>query len=144
MTGIIITGHGTFPDGFLSACRLIAGDLDHFFSVCFDKEPEQLEAGLKQAVSACDDCDRIIIFCDIPGGTPFKTAAMLAAEDERIEVIAGVNLPLLLEIALGRESSSDCSSLLDDALNTAKDQILRLDCKALLQSEEEEEPEDGI
>ena len=46
MTGIIITGHGTFPLGFLSACELIAGDLNRICGVCFDREPEQLEHAL--------------------------------------------------------------------------------------------------
>ena len=143
MTGIIITGHGMFPVGFLSACELIAGDLNQICGVCFDREPEQLEHALKKAVEDFAECGKIIIFCDIPGGTPFKTAAELAVENDRIEVIAGVSLPLLLEVVLVRDYVSDFDPMLSEAIHTAKEQILRLDCKVLTESAQEE-PEEGI
>ena len=144
MIGIIVSGHGRFANGLNSAIQLIAGNQKDFVEVNFEHEVDQLNEDLKNAIESLKDCEGIIVFTDLAGGSPFKTASMLATQYKNIEVIAGTNLPMLAEVVMSRAFISDLSSLVNTALNTGKEQVTRLDLESLLSDNEEEEPEEGI
>ena len=142
MTGIIVTGHGRFAEGVASAVSLIAGEQEEFIPVCFEHEVNELEEDLKDALKRLEMCEGILIFCDLAGGTPFKTAVMLTREYENIEVIAGANLPMLAETVLLRNFTLSLRQLCADALKTGKEQIVRFD--ASLYEPQNEEEKEGI
>ena len=102
MFGVIITGHGTFAEGMESAVRLLAGENQAIRAVNF--MPDQSEEDYREMLSACLESmkgfERILILCDILGGTPFKTAYLLRRDREQTEIFYGVNLPLVLEICM--------------------------------------------
>ncbi|MBR3345404.1 MAG: PTS sugar transporter subunit IIA [Solobacterium sp.] len=141
MTGIILTGHGRFAEGMYSAVKLIAGEQECFICVNFEHEPEQLENDMKAAIERLSDCERVIVFCDLAGGSPFKTAGMLSAERADMDVIAGVNLPMLCETVLMRQYVSEADSLASNAVKTGKEQVILLGDIVL---DEEEDPKEGI
>ena len=95
MTGIIVTGHGTFPEGILSAVSLVAGKPDNTQAVNFEmgQSSEDLKDSMAKAMESLEG-DEVLILADLVGGTPFNTAAALrkARADKRIKVIAGVNM----------------------------------------------------
>ena len=78
MTGIIVTGHGTFPEGILSAVSLVAGKPDNTEAVNFEmgQSSEDLKESMAKAMESLEG-DEILILADLVGGTPFNTAAAL-------------------------------------------------------------------
>ena len=76
MTGIIITGHGHFPTGLLSAVSLVAGKPEKVEAVDFTEgmSSEELKGQLREAAGRLDEKE-ILILADLTGGTPFNMAA---------------------------------------------------------------------
>lgn len=105
MTGIIITGHGHFPTGMLSAIELVAGKPEEMKAVDFTgtKSTEQLKVELKSAIDGLQG-DDVLILADLLGGSPFNMAAVLKQEvtDKNIRVIAGVNMAAAVEATFSR------------------------------------------
>lgn len=144
MTGIIVTGHGKFPEGILSAISLVAGKPDNTAAVNFEmgQSSEDLKESMTRAMESLEG-DEVLILADLVGGTPFNTAAALKAEraDKKIKVIAGVNMAALVEAVFSRAMYG-----LDElaaALLTAGKEGLR-DLDALDSAEEAPEFEDGL
>jgi mannose/fructose/sorbose-specific phosphotransferase system IIA component len=106
---ILMAGHGDFGGGLLSAARLIVGSTDHVLvaPLAGGVTPETYSEKLDALIEAASG--EVLILCDLYGGTPYNVALSLAHHQPRIKVLAGVNLPLLLEALLANEP-------LDDAL----------------------------
>ncbi|MGM9540577.1 PTS sugar transporter subunit IIA [Anaerovibrio sp.] len=111
MTGVIITGHGRFAEGILSAVQLIAGQQEKLAAVNFTEgmTGEGLQAELRQAAEAFGG-DELVFCADIAGGTPFNQAVLLANELEggsgrRCLVFSGTNLPFVLQALFDREDA---------------------------------------
>jgi len=104
MIGIIVAAHGEFSVGIRSAVTLIAGEQKQFETVPL-REGDSIEMckeSLQARVREVDDGEGVIIFTDLFGATPANVAAYSAKED--VIVIAGVNLPMILEILAVRSS----------------------------------------
>lgn len=124
MIGLIVTGHGNFGSGITSSIELIAGPQEDYIAVDFDGEgTEKLENDLKSAIDRLSHCEGIIIFSDLAGGSPFKTAVLLTIDNPKIKVISGTNLPMLCEIALSRMANNDIEELVSHALEVGKDGV---------------------
>lgn len=125
MVGIIVTGHGRFASGMTSSIELIAGPQENYVAVDFEHEVDELTVDLVEAIESLQECEGIIIFTDLPGGSPFKTAVELSATRDDIEVLYGTNLPMLVETSMARTFGMDLESLASMAENTGKEQISR-------------------
>ena len=140
MIGLIVTGHGHFATGLTSSIDLIAGPQDNYVAVDFDGEgTEKLENDLKAAIEKLSGCEGIIVFSDLAGCSPFKTAAIVTAGNPNVKVIAGTNLPMLCEIAMARTMIEDLDMLVSSALNVGKDGVQLFEMPEIA----DEEPEDG-
>lgn len=120
MIGCILTGHGTFANGFADALSMIAGDQDYFIPVPFIEAgaasyPETLASTISDLL---DQTDGVLIFCDLLGGTPFNQAMMLSQNYNNVEVVTGTNLPMLLETLSLRLASTTLTDLLQTALES--------------------------
>ncbi|MCF1630351.1 PTS fructose transporter subunit IIA [Tetragenococcus koreensis] len=62
---------------------------------------------LKEEVSRMDSKEGVIIFTDIPGGTPFNQSILLSQEDAQIKVVTGTNLPAIMDGLFNRELEAD-------------------------------------
>ena len=102
MVGIILTGHGRFADGLTSSVDLIAGPQKDYVAVNFEHEVDELTTDLNAAFDQLQDCDGVIVFTDLQGGSPFKTAVELSVSRENVEIIAGTNLPMLAEVIMAK------------------------------------------
>ena len=142
MIGLIVTGHGNFATGLTSSLKLIAGEPKDYVAVDFLEEysVDDLERELTKALDELKDCDGILVLSDLGGGSPFKTAVMCGYPRGNVEVIAGTNLPMLIEVNMGRQFVEELDTLTNMALNTGKDQVVRYEFKPVVQ----EEPTDGI
>lgn len=106
MVGIVIAGHGQFATGLLSSLRLIAGDFANVAAVDFEMQNsiEELSEKLGQAVQNFTNCDKVIFFTDLAGGSPFRCSVLEGRKTAECKVIAGTNLPMVLEVLFARDS----------------------------------------
>ncbi len=137
MTHIILTGHGHFAAGIASALEMVAGDLDAFTVVEFTQEdaqtyPDKLSSVIDAGLSSEGS---VLVFCDLKGGTPFNCSMLSAAQNEHVEVVGGVNLPVLIETVMmrGADATRTAADLAEIAMTAAKSAITR-DNKASLES----------
>lgn len=140
MAGIVITGHGNFATGILSAVELIAGKQEGVKAVDFSDgmSVDQLDIELKRAAAAVDGENGIVFFSDLVGGSPFKSSVLLAQTLEA-EVIAGTNLPMILSVIFTAASQS-AAGLKEQAIAEGKNGVLAF----AMQARVEIEDEDGI
>lgn len=120
----IITGHGHFSTGLQSSVKLITGLGDKLAAIDFEENmsSEDLKAKLVDQLNSNGENEQTIIFTDIAGGTPFNQSVLLKNDNDNIEVIAGTNLPILVEAVLSQERESEPLSrqLVDSGKNNIK------------------------
>jgi PTS system N-acetylgalactosamine-specific IIA component len=146
MIGCVVTGHGEFAIGMTKALTMIAGDQENYAVVPFYEEDslETFEDNMGKSIASLrENTDGVIIFTDLMGGTPFRTAMVKASEYDKVEVITGTNLPMLIEIGLGRTYSEDVEALAMQAVQVGIQGVQHP--KLLVDSEEKENDEmEGI
>lgn len=123
MTGIIVTGHGSYATGITSGLRLLAGNPEHYVPVDFTPEDslESLKEKLEQAAESLKDCEAILVLTDLAGGSPFNVAIRMKMEGERnLEVIGGANLGAVLHAYMTRIMEADAAELAKGALEAGR------------------------
>jgi mannose PTS system EIIA component len=100
MIGLVLVTHGRLAHEFKSALEHIVGpqELIEAIAIGPDDRPELRRADIKRAVSAMQSGDGVVILTDMFGGTP-SNLAMSLLEAGRVEVLAGLNLPMLVKLA---------------------------------------------
>ena len=146
MVGLLITGHGRFASGLGSALKLVTGNTEHIAYVEFEEEhsTETLTENLNKAFEELKDCDGVLVLADLAGGSPFKCAVecKFARGGQKIEVVAGANLPMLVEGSMMMGAFDSPLELANSLIQTGKEYIFRFELET--RKEEEEEEEDGI
>lgn len=100
MIGVVVVTHGGLAKEFVDATEHVVGPQEHFAAVCIDAD-DDMEERRKEIIDIVRDCengDGVIIFTDMFGGTPSNLAISVMSK-AKVEVIAGVNLPMLIKIA---------------------------------------------
>ena len=101
MIGVIVVAHLRLAEELLSVARIITGSqLDNFrtVSINIDDNPDQAREKLLAAVRAVNTADGTVILVDMFGGTPSNLSLSLLSKG-KIEIITGVNLPMIIEAA---------------------------------------------
>ena len=118
MIGLVIVTHGRLAEEFLSAMEHVVGRQRAVETVCIgaDDDMERRRQDILEAVDRVDAGDGVILLTDMFGGTP-SNLAISVMEQTRAEVIAGLNLPMLIKLASvrGRESLESCVAQAQDA-----------------------------
>lgn len=125
MTKIILVSHAAFCQGLLESYKMIAGENDCLSALSLDMNgiADFKERITKEVAKKVSD-DPVLILCDIKGGTPFNEAYNLYLQNpEKIRVISGMNLPMVIETGMQVSNVSDLDQLYDIALNTGKESI---------------------
>ena len=117
MIGIVLVTHGNLAREFLAALEHVVGPQQCISAVGIGAEDdmEKRRNEILERARACDTGDGVIVLTDMFGGTPSNLAISIM-EKSRIEVIAGINLPMLIKLASVR-----CDKRLADAVICAKD-----------------------
>ena len=107
MIGMVLVTHGNLADEFVAACVHVVGPQDNVQTVCIgpDDDMEQRRSDILKAVSDVNDGDGVIVLTDLFGGTPSNLAISIM-DEANIEVIAGINLPMLIKLASVRQKCS--------------------------------------
>ena len=106
MIGLVIITHGRLAEEFVSALEHVVGPQKLVETVCIgaDDNMETRRQDIIAAVGAAETGAGVIVATDMFGGTPSNLAISIL-EEANIEVIAGVNLPLLVKLASVRKSA---------------------------------------
>lgn len=126
MINFIITGHGDFSLGVLSATEMIAGEQEGIMAVPFyaDDSLESYQNKLKDGINLLrENNNEIIIFTDLKGGTPFNQSMMVSVNMDDVFVVSGTNLAMLIEGIGLRFGDISVSELLSLLIESAKQGI---------------------
>lgn len=100
MVGFIVIGHGKFPSGMTDSLKMFFDSLDNYAFVDFkeNQKTDEFSDELKSKIDGLKkECNEVIIFADLFGGTPFNQAMMLIQNDELIDIVTPACLPMLME-----------------------------------------------
>ncbi|MBT5265315.1 MAG: PTS sugar transporter subunit IIA [Rhodospirillaceae bacterium] len=105
--GLVLVTHGRLADELRSALEHVVGALDRVSTICIDADDdmEQRRDEILKSVKEMDAGQGVIVLTDMFGGTPSNLAISIM-DQANIEVIAGVNLPMLVKLASARASMS--------------------------------------
>jgi len=104
MIGMVLVTHGRLAAEFIAALEHVVGAQSNVAAVCIgaDDDMEQRRQDILAAVAEVDNGDGVVVLTDMFGGTPSNLAISIMKE-AKVEVIAGVNLPMLIKLAGLRE-----------------------------------------
>jgi PTS system mannose-specific IIA component len=105
--GVVVVTHGQLATELVNAAEMIVGDLPQFTAVSIGWHDEAGDAReeIAQAIDRVRGEEGVLLLTDMFGGTP-SNLGMTFLERDRLEVITGVNLPMLIKLA-GLQKSSD-------------------------------------
>ena len=118
MIGLVIVTHGRLAQEFVYAMEHVVGPQAGVAAVCIGPEDdmEQRRRDILKSVAEVDDGQGVILLTDMFGGTP-SNLAISVMEHTKAEVIAGLNLPMLIKLASlrGREDLTTCVAFAQEA-----------------------------
>ncbi|MGN0482873.1 MAG: mannose/fructose/sorbose PTS transporter subunit IIB [Lachnospiraceae bacterium] len=99
MVGIVIASHGGFAKGILQSSQMIFGEQPDVAAVTLqpDQGPDDIRKQMEDAIAGFESPDEVLFLADLWGGTPFNQANNLVSTHEKWAIVAGMNLPMLLQ-----------------------------------------------
>ena len=125
MIGIIVVAHGPLAKALLATAEFIIGsrlDAARALEVTPGGSPDELNSALTTALSEVDDGDGVLVLVDMFGGSP-SDMSISFLEPGRVEVLTGANLPMMLEVALRRNKTTNLKELAEEAVRKAHSSI---------------------
>jgi len=117
MIGMVLVTHGHLATEFRSALEHVVGPQRQLETVTIgpDDDMERRRADIVKAVASVDTGEGVVVLTDMFGGTP-SNLAISVMDGANVDVVAGINLPMLIKLASVREEAS-----LDQAVTQAQD-----------------------
>jgi PTS system mannose-specific IIA component len=118
MIGGVIVTHGQLANELVSAAEMIVGEIDHItaVSIGWHDDVEIAREQVARAIARLDTGDGVIVLTDMFGGTSTNIAASFLHQD-RVEIVTGVNLPMVIKLASQTKEES-----LDELARLVRDQ----------------------
>ncbi len=103
--GMVLVTHGELAREFIAALEHVVGEQDYIAAVCIgpDDDMEQRRLEILENVARVDAGAGVVLLTDMFGGTPSNLAISIM-DKARVEVIAGINLPMLIKLASVRKT----------------------------------------
>ena len=126
MIGIVVVTHGQLARELVSAAEMIIGEIPNVtaVSIGWHESPDDALREIEEAVKRADAGKGTVVLTDMFGGTP-SNLSLTFLEKDRVEVVTGVNLPMLIRLASLREEEEedDLMELASEAAREGKDSI---------------------
>jgi PTS system mannose-specific IIA component len=105
MIGIVLVTHGRLATEFVAALEHVVGGQTQIAAICIgpDDDMEQRRQEILASIRAVDTGDGTVLLTDMFGGTP-SNLAISVMDRAKVEVVAGVNLPMLIKLASLRQT----------------------------------------
>jgi PTS system mannose-specific IIA component len=106
MIGAVIVTHGQLANELVSAAEMIVGEISHItaVSIGWHDDVDVARAEIERAVQRTDSGSGVLLLTDMFGGTPTNIAASFLGQ-AKVEVVTGVNLPMVIKLATQNEES---------------------------------------
>lgn len=116
MIGLVLVTHGRLAEEFKAALEHVVGPQEQVETISIgpDDDMEQRRQDILSAVEAANSGDGVVLLTDMFGGTP-SNLAISVMDSKSVEVVAGVNLPMLIKLASVRTDRA-----LADAVDEAR------------------------
>ncbi|MCD6154054.1 MAG: PTS sugar transporter subunit IIA [Syntrophobacterales bacterium] len=123
MIGVLIITHGNLGNELIKVTKLIRGDMEGALAISVDetKGVENLKNDIIAAIKKLDSGEGVLILTDLFGGTP-SNISLSFLEKEKVEVVTGVNLPMMLKVS-ERKDERGLSEFADFIRNYGKNNI---------------------
>jgi PTS system mannose-specific IIA component len=107
MVGILIISHGRLAEALISSVQFLVGNLKRVkgISIWPKDRKEEVRDRIQKGITEVDDGDGVVILTDVLGGTPTNLSLSFLKEEE-VEVVTGVNMPMLLTLSSYRKGRS--------------------------------------
>ncbi len=107
MIGMVLVTHGRLAAEFIAALEHVVGPQTNIAAVCIGPEDdmERRRQDILRAIGEVDAGKGVVLLTDMFGGTP-SNLAISVMDKAKVEVIAGINLPMLIKLASLRETES--------------------------------------
>ena len=107
MIGVVLVTHGRLAQEFIGALEHVVGPQENMAAVCIgpDDDMERRRREIVESVAKVDGGRGVVVLTDMFGGTP-SNLAISVLDQGRVEVVAGVNLPMLIKLASLRKEES--------------------------------------
>ena len=126
MIGIVVVTHGQLARELVSAAEMIIGEIPNVtaVSIGWHENPDDAQREIEGAIKRADSGKGTVVLTDMFGGTP-SNLSLTFLEKGRVEVVTGVNLPMLIRLASLREEEEgdDLLELASEAAREGKDSI---------------------
>jgi fructoselysine and glucoselysine-specific PTS system IIA component len=135
MRKFLIATHGSFAAGIKSSLEMIIGSTENLYTIqAYTEGNKSIAEELDQVMKEISDDDDLIIFTDLAGGS-ITNQVLQTALKKNVYIIAGVNLPLLLDIVLS-DPETGVTEVIETGISNARDQIVFVNKMLGLQREE--------
>ena len=123
MIGLVLVTHGQLASEFRAALEHVVGPQENMETISIgpDDDMEQRRSDILEAVARADSGAGVILLTDMFGGTP-SNLAISVMDSANVEVVAGVNLPMLIKLASSRAGKS-LTEAVDDAQEAGRKYI---------------------
>lgn len=126
MIGIVVVTHGQLARELVAAAEMIIGEIPNVtaVSIGWHESPDDAQREIEEAIARTESGKGAVVLTDMFGGTP-SNLSMMFLEKGRVEVVTGVNLPMLIRLASLREEEEgdDLLALAAEAAREGKDSI---------------------
>ena len=108
MIAIILGTHGKFSEAILKSAEMIFGEQENIATITFlpGEDADNLMSKYEDAIKSLECEAGVLFMVDLFGGSPFNAASRIAAKGENMDIITGMNIPMLLEVFAAREYST--------------------------------------
>lgn len=117
MKGIILASHGKLAEGLLDTLKIFAGEPENIEAICLMPGDDMAEflTKMKNSIENVDTGEGVVVFCDLLFGTPCNCSGAIFKQEgaiDNIQVITGMNLPMVLEYIGSRSNGMSASDII--------------------------------
>lgn len=142
MIGILVVTHGRLASELVTAAEMIVGEIPNVtaVSIGWHDDPDEAQEEIRNAIERVEGGQGTVVLTDMFGGTP-SNLSLAFLEKDRVEVITGVNLPMLIKLVSLREGEQVDLGAVAQAISAQGKESIYL-ASDLLAAKKEKKPEE--
>jgi PTS system mannose-specific IIA component len=122
MIGVVVATHGNLAQEMIRTAEAVVGKLPQVAAVSVVASKADVRRGIEDAIRSVDSGDGVVLLTDLLGGSPTNLCLSFLTE-RKVEVVTGVNLPMLLKLGGLRESGKPIGQLAHDLAEAGQKSI---------------------
>jgi PTS system mannose-specific IIA component len=122
MIGVVIAAHGKLSEELLRTAEAVVGRLDQVRTVNVVATDPEVRHKVEEAIRAVDGGEGVVLLTDLLGGSPTQLCLSFLNE-RKVEVVTGVNLPMVLKLVSLRSSGKPIGQLARDLAEAGRNSI---------------------